>query len=289
MSCGISRRHGLDPELLCLWQRPAAVALIWPLAWEPPYAESAALKSKQKQKNNNPQVILYLLSEGWKCNWAAVFVAYAAGRVGPSVCDSRAVLSIWYKNNTQSLNLVLASCSVADGKGQSTHLIAGNLEGWWRLAVHVPCVTRHSVSVFIPALRVGPAHQNEPYSREKHSPRGESGYSHQCSRMCVQITLGSMSRLAACVCGILHCGECHFWGRQVPIWGWQGKMPLCYLILNLNSINKYQWSIPIVQDYGRQIVLFNWGIADLLQCWVNFCCTAKWFSYLYMCIYMFTL
>ena len=33
VSCGVGRRHGLDPVLLWLWWRPAAVALIGPLAW----------------------------------------------------------------------------------------------------------------------------------------------------------------------------------------------------------------------------------------------------------------
>ena len=49
MSCGIGRRSGSDPALLWLWCRPAAVALIRPLAWEPPYAMSAALKTKKKK------------------------------------------------------------------------------------------------------------------------------------------------------------------------------------------------------------------------------------------------
>ena len=39
---------GLDPAWLWLW--PASVALIRPLAWEPPYAVDAALKSKKKKK-----------------------------------------------------------------------------------------------------------------------------------------------------------------------------------------------------------------------------------------------
>ena len=30
MNCGVSCRHGLDPELLCLWFRLVAVAPIWP-------------------------------------------------------------------------------------------------------------------------------------------------------------------------------------------------------------------------------------------------------------------
>ena len=41
--CGC--RCGLDPKLLWLWCRPATVASIWLLAWELPYAASAALKS----------------------------------------------------------------------------------------------------------------------------------------------------------------------------------------------------------------------------------------------------
>ena len=39
-----------DPGLLWLWCRPTAVALIGPLAWEPPCAVSAALKDKKKKK-----------------------------------------------------------------------------------------------------------------------------------------------------------------------------------------------------------------------------------------------
>ena len=50
VSCGVDYRHGLDPELLWLWSRPVAVALIGPLAWEFPCAAGAALKSKKKKK-----------------------------------------------------------------------------------------------------------------------------------------------------------------------------------------------------------------------------------------------
>ena len=54
MSCGVGCRHGSDPVLLWLWLwlwcRPAAVALIRPLVWEPPYAAGAALKKKKKKK-----------------------------------------------------------------------------------------------------------------------------------------------------------------------------------------------------------------------------------------------
>ena len=46
MSCGVGRRHSLDPALL--WHWLAAAALIPPLAWELPYAAHVALKSKTK-------------------------------------------------------------------------------------------------------------------------------------------------------------------------------------------------------------------------------------------------
>ena len=54
MNCGVARRHSSDPVLLWLWCRLAAAALIRPLAWEPPYAVSAALKRpKQRQNKTN--------------------------------------------------------------------------------------------------------------------------------------------------------------------------------------------------------------------------------------------
>ena len=48
----LCRKCGSDLALLWLWRRPAAVAPIRPLAWEPPYAEGVALKSKSKTKEN---------------------------------------------------------------------------------------------------------------------------------------------------------------------------------------------------------------------------------------------
>jgi len=66
MSSGVGRRHGLDPALLWLWYRLAAVAPIWPLVWEFPYAPGEALKKvKAKQNktkaNNNNYIIFYVL------------------------------------------------------------------------------------------------------------------------------------------------------------------------------------------------------------------------------------
>ena len=49
VGCGVGRRCSLDPALLWLWCRPAAVALTRSLAQEPPYAPGTALKSKKKR------------------------------------------------------------------------------------------------------------------------------------------------------------------------------------------------------------------------------------------------
>ena len=53
MSCGVSRRRGSDAELLWLWHRLEATALIRPLAWEPPYAVGAALEMTKKDPQKN--------------------------------------------------------------------------------------------------------------------------------------------------------------------------------------------------------------------------------------------
>ena len=49
MSYAVGRRCSLDPALLCLWHRLAAVALICPLDWKPPYATGVALRRKKKK------------------------------------------------------------------------------------------------------------------------------------------------------------------------------------------------------------------------------------------------
>ena len=47
MSC-VGCRRGSD--LVWLWHRPAAVALIGPLAWEPPYAAGVAQEIAKRRK-----------------------------------------------------------------------------------------------------------------------------------------------------------------------------------------------------------------------------------------------
>ena len=53
MSCSVGHRHDLDLELLWLWCRMVAIALIQPLAWEPLYATGVALKGQKDKKQTN--------------------------------------------------------------------------------------------------------------------------------------------------------------------------------------------------------------------------------------------
>ena len=48
----LSHRLSLDPVLLWLWCRLAAVASIQPLAWECPFGAGVAIKKKKKKSNN---------------------------------------------------------------------------------------------------------------------------------------------------------------------------------------------------------------------------------------------
>ena len=50
MSSGVGCRHDAYLVLVGLWCRPGAVALIRPLAWEPPCVTGMALKKKKKKK-----------------------------------------------------------------------------------------------------------------------------------------------------------------------------------------------------------------------------------------------
>ena len=68
MSCGPGLRHSSDPALLWLWCRPAAVALIRPLAWEPPYAPCVALKKQKEDEKKKTKDKLSVIKVTWWCN-----------------------------------------------------------------------------------------------------------------------------------------------------------------------------------------------------------------------------
>ena len=59
-----------DLALLWLWCRPATIALIRPLAWEPPYAAGVALEKvkrqkKKKKKEKEAEYFGWVRPEGW--------------------------------------------------------------------------------------------------------------------------------------------------------------------------------------------------------------------------------
>ena len=56
MSCGVGRRCGSDPALLWLGHRPAATALIRPLAGELPYAAGKKKKRKKRGEGENSYI-----------------------------------------------------------------------------------------------------------------------------------------------------------------------------------------------------------------------------------------
>ena len=81
MSCDVGGRRGLNLALLWLWCRLAAIALIRPLAWEPPHVPCVALKRKKKKNAVNP------LPK--KCNdflSSAVGVRISLGNMGRYQC-----------------------------------------------------------------------------------------------------------------------------------------------------------------------------------------------------------
>ena len=63
MSCGVGHRWGSDLVLLWLWHRPAAVALIRPLAWAPPDAIRVALTTKPTQTHTHKPYYKILLED----------------------------------------------------------------------------------------------------------------------------------------------------------------------------------------------------------------------------------
>ena len=58
MSCGVDCRCGSDLALLWLWHRPAAVAPIRPLAWEPPCVVGTVLKTTTKNLGDTGKAFL---------------------------------------------------------------------------------------------------------------------------------------------------------------------------------------------------------------------------------------
>jgi len=57
MSYDVGWRRVSDPTLLWFWHRLVVTALIWPLAWEPPYAAGVAQEMAKRQKDKKKKKI----------------------------------------------------------------------------------------------------------------------------------------------------------------------------------------------------------------------------------------
>ena len=67
VSCGVARRLGSDLALLWFWRSLAAVALIQPVAWEPPYAVGEALKIQKKKRRKEKKKKLTEITQLCEC------------------------------------------------------------------------------------------------------------------------------------------------------------------------------------------------------------------------------
>ena len=89
-----------DQSLLWLWPRPAAVAPIRPLSWEPPYASGVVLKSKNKNKKRDNQNDQKSTTEFIHFSFEIVVILYFCVSISPLnhqlLADSDLVFSPLY-------------------------------------------------------------------------------------------------------------------------------------------------------------------------------------------------
>ena len=105
MSCDVGRRCSLDSVSLWLWCRPAAIAPIRPLAWQPPYAVGAAPKETPPPKKSWPSEPLNLLQSNLTWLILHVLKLCAAPRAR--------------RNNNQIPEMWKFPCSLKMNKGKS--------------------------------------------------------------------------------------------------------------------------------------------------------------------------
>ena len=90
MSCGVGHRYGSDPSLLRLGCRPAATAPIRPLAWDPPYAASAALeKIFKKKKRSDLGLMAWEAGDPRSCPCSATRSVHTSGFTFSSICKMK--------------------------------------------------------------------------------------------------------------------------------------------------------------------------------------------------------
>ena len=123
MSCGVGRRCSSDSALLWLWCRPAATALIGPLAWELSYAQGAALKRHERKKERRKEGLPVGtgMSPGLSQD-APVSLLNERNQESKSVHTQT-----WHIGETiEQTHLGSSCCSVVETNPTSNHEVAGS-------------------------------------------------------------------------------------------------------------------------------------------------------------------
>ena len=109
MSCDVDHRCSSDPALLWLWCKPEAIALIQPLAWEPPYASDAPppppptdqKKPSPKQKSSNYFIWIPLPLISNARDWTCILMDTCQIHFH---CTTMGTLSPDFKNPIEDIN-----------------------------------------------------------------------------------------------------------------------------------------------------------------------------------------
>ena len=128
MSCGVGLKYISDLALLCLWCRPAAVALIGPLAWELLYAMGTALKTKTKTKNRKKREKEKYWSRHQVCSWGLIFLCIFWGD-NYLLCPDKCQLA-WQRSLSVAIKEIPTAKCCSCGLNET-------LQGFWKHKIWV--------------------------------------------------------------------------------------------------------------------------------------------------------
>ena len=112
MSCDVGCIRGSDPSLLWLWCRPATIAPVGPLAWEPPYAEGVVLKKEKKIPLNQWCLYLFNWNNSEKANLEQNFDEYS---ISSDKCIFRSVKWVQTEICCKALHLLIVMIDYSGG------------------------------------------------------------------------------------------------------------------------------------------------------------------------------
>ena len=104
MSCGVDCRPRLGPELLWLWCRLEAAALMWLLTWELPCVVGTALKSKKKKKKKERKKELKTRTETDTCTpgcTSALFIIAKRWKQPKCPFTDGQINKMWYSHTME--------------------------------------------------------------------------------------------------------------------------------------------------------------------------------------------